>query len=274
MPDEFADEVEGLEAAPATRPIVSSFSMASPPLLDELEREAPVTRWCSCSGRGGDPEPPPAAATRRRRPVTQPRCCLFTAGSPARRSSTASSGRRPPGLSRRIALATNVAATSLTVPGSRYVDDRGPPGSVGTACARRCSDCRGQRQPAKRTQRPNQSRHRDPALLRGRLPEPPGVHRAGDPAGDPADDRAGGSAMWRSSRSCSRRIPAASRTGWSCDRTRRVSKAPQAVRRSPNGAERGGGSTPAPSPASRSCRLSALRPDGDRVLGRTTPPAR
>jgi ATP-dependent helicase HrpA len=34
---------------------------------------------------------------------------------------------------RRVVLATNVAETSLTVPGIRYVSTRAPPGSAGTA---------------------------------------------------------------------------------------------------------------------------------------------
>ena len=65
----------------------------------------------------------------------------------------------------------------------------------GAAAADR-GDQPGLGQPALRSLRPGRRRHRDPALLRGGLRGPPGVHRARDPAhqpglGDPADDLAG-----------------------------------------------------------------------------------
>ena len=51
-----------------------------------------------------------------------------------------------PHTGRRIVLATNVAETSLTVPGIRYVDrPRARRGSPGTAIAPRCSGCRSSR---------------------------------------------------------------------------------------------------------------------------------
>ena len=57
----------------------------------------------------------------RRLDLHTPRCCRCTPGC-RRPSSTASSSRTP---GRRIVLATNVAETSLTVPGVRYVVDAG-----------------------------------------------------------------------------------------------------------------------------------------------------
>ena len=101
---------------------------------------------------------------------------------------------------RRIVLATNVAETSLTVPGIRYVVD------PGTARMSRYSartkvqrlpdraDLAGVGQPARRSLRSGRARGLHPAVRRGGLPQSAGVHRAGDPAhqpglGDLADDR-------------------------------------------------------------------------------------
>ena len=102
----------------------------------------------------------------------------------------------------RVVLATNVAETSLTVPGIRYVVD------TGTARISRYSRrlkvqrlpiekiSQASREPARRPLWTDQRRHLHPALRRGRLRRPPGVHRPGDPAheprvGRPADDLAG-----------------------------------------------------------------------------------
>ena len=68
------------------------------------------------------------------------------------------------------------------------------PAHQGAAAADR-ADLAGQRQPARRPLRPRRRRHLHPALLRGGLRRPAGVHRAGDPAHQPrvrhpADDRA------------------------------------------------------------------------------------
>ncbi len=49
------------------------------------------------------------------------------------------------GVRRRVILATNVAETSLTVPGIKYVIDTAPRASPATATAPRCSDCRSRR---------------------------------------------------------------------------------------------------------------------------------
>ena len=102
---------------------------------------------------------------------------------------------------RRVVLATNVAETSITVPGIRYVIDPGtarisrysrrlkvqrlPIEAISQASAN-------QRAGPLRTRR---RRHLHPPLQRGRLPRAAGVHRSGDPAhqpglGHPADGRA------------------------------------------------------------------------------------
>ena len=96
-----------------------------------------------------------------------------------------------PHTGRRIVLATNVAETSLTVPGIRYVIDPGtarisryshrtkvqrlPIEPVSQASARQRSGRCGRLGP----------RHRDPALHRGRLRGPARVHRPRDPAHQP-----------------------------------------------------------------------------------------
>ncbi len=89
--------------------------------------------------------------------------------------------------SRRIVLATNVAETSLTVPGIHYVVDPARPASRATPRRPRSSACpsspsRRRARPALRPLRARRRRHRGAPLLRGRLPLPARVHRAGDPA--------------------------------------------------------------------------------------------
>ena len=102
---------------------------------------------------------------------------------------------------RRVVLATNVAETSLTVPGIRYVVDAGYARisrfSVRTKVQRLPIEPISQASANQRSGpvRPGGGRHLHPALLRGGLRVSPGVHRPGDPAdqpglGDPADDRA------------------------------------------------------------------------------------
>ena len=102
---------------------------------------------------------------------------------------------------RRVVLATNVAETSLTVPGhplrrrlGRRADQPLLRAHQGPAAADR-GDQPGQRQPALRPLRPGRGRHRDPPLLRGGPRQAAGVHRTRDPAhqpglGHPADDLA------------------------------------------------------------------------------------
>ena len=101
---------------------------------------------------------------------------------------------------RRVVLATNVAETSLTVPGIRYVID------AGTArISRYSARTKVQRLPIEPISQASANQRAGrcgrvapgrlhPAVQRGGLPRPAGVHRAGDPAdqprlGDPADGR-------------------------------------------------------------------------------------
>ena len=102
---------------------------------------------------------------------------------------------------RRIVLATNVAETSLTVPGVRYVVDAGA-----ARMSRYSHRLKVQRLPiepisqasanrARRTLRARRARHLHPLVRRGGLRRPPGVHGARDPTdesgvGHPADDGA------------------------------------------------------------------------------------
>ena len=113
-------------------------------------------------------------------------------------------GRAAPGLrrpaGRRIVLATNVAETSLTVPGIRYVVD---PGTA--RISRYSARIKVQRLPIEPISQASATS--GPAAAAGSRPgvcirlyseddfaQPAGVHRAGDPAdqpgvGDPADGR-------------------------------------------------------------------------------------
>ena len=103
-----------------------------------------------------------------------------------------------PHTGRRVVLATNVAETSLTVPGIRYVVD---PGNArisrysrrleGAAAADR-TDLAGVCCAAGRPVRPDRARCVHPPLFRGRLRRPPALHRSRNIAdqprrGDPAD---------------------------------------------------------------------------------------
>jgi hypothetical protein len=92
---------------------------------------------------------------------------------------------------RRVVLATNVAETSLTVPGIRYVIDSG------LARVKRYShrnkveqlqveaDLARRGQPARRSLRPRLGRRLLQALRRRRLQQAPALHRARDPAFQP-----------------------------------------------------------------------------------------
>ena len=103
-----------------------------------------------------------------------------------------------PHTGRRAILSTNVAETSLTVPGIRYVVDLGTgadialrPADEGTEAANR-ANIPGLRQPESRSMRALGAWDMRTALLRGGLRRPPALHRAGDIAdepgvGDPSD---------------------------------------------------------------------------------------
>jgi ATP-dependent helicase HrpA len=116
-------------------------------------------RWTSCGAGAGATSwsSCPASA----RSATPPTTCASTWHASARRP-----GRDPaavrapvagragpvfvPGNGRRIVLATNVAETSLTVPGIRYVIDTGWRASSATASATRSSSCRSSRSARRR----------------------------------------------------------------------------------------------------------------------------
>ncbi len=128
VPDEFADEVEGLEAAPATPPsapieLFDGIAAA----LDELEREAPGDVLVFLSGEAEIRDT--ADGLRARYAKASPGHATEVLPLYGRLSAEEQHRVfRPsttPGLSRRIVLATNVAETSLTVPGIRYVIDAG-----------------------------------------------------------------------------------------------------------------------------------------------------
>ena len=126
-------------------------------------------------------------------------------------------------------------------------------------------------QPAHGPLRPHVRRHLHPALLRGRLRRPAGVHRPGDPAhqprlGHPADDRARPRRHRARSRSSTRRTAAPSRDG--------VAPAARARRARP-GAD---GPAQAAHPARPQARAAAGRPaagpDGARGRHATAASAR
>ena len=177
---------------------------------------------------------------------------------------------------RRVVLATNVAETSLTVPGIRYVVDTGarPDQPLldphqGAAAADR-ADQPGVRATSVRALRPRRGRHRDPALQRGGLRVAPGVHRAGDPAHlpgqrDPADDLARPRARSSGSRSSTRPTSA---------RARRRPAAGGARRAGPTGRPARPPGSPASGASWRGCRSTpgwrgwSSRPTGSAACAR------
>ena len=161
----------------------------------------PSTSWsarvpatCSCSSRASarsTTPPTPCAASSVPAPEVLP---LY-----ARLSSAEQHRIFQPHRGRRVVLSTNVAETSLTVPGVRYVVD------AGTARISRYSRrlkvqrlpiepvSQASAEPARRPVRPGRAGHLHPPVQRGRLRRPAGVHRTRDPAhqpgvGHPADD--------------------------------------------------------------------------------------
>ena len=172
-------------------------------------------------------------------------------------------------------LATNVAETSLTVPGIRYVVD------AGTARISRYSQrtkvqrlpiepvCR----PAPTSARAGAARVADGICIRLYSEDdydgPARVHRPRDPAhqprlGHPPDDRARARRHRRASRSSTRPTPARSPTASGCSRSCRPST-PRTTSRDGTGARDAAHGIRAA--ARRGCRRPAARPDGDR--GRT-----
>ena len=150
--------------------------------------------WCSCRASARFARPPRSCASIIR---STPRSCRCSPGSPPRSRSACSS---PSGL-RRIVLATNVAETSLTVPGIKYVIDSGPGARQPLQLPQQGRDAAGGedlaclRRPARGPLRPGDERGVRAPLQRGGLPGACGVHRSGDPAlfaclGDPAHEGA------------------------------------------------------------------------------------
>ena len=96
-----------------------------------------------------------------------------------------------PHRARRVVLATNVAETSLTVPGIRYVVDPGTArdqplqrAAEGPAAADRAG-LAGVGRPAQGPLRARRRRHLHPPLRRGGLRRAPALHRPRDPAHEP-----------------------------------------------------------------------------------------
>ncbi len=188
--------------------------------VDELMREGPGDILVFLSGEREIRDTADALRQHLARSASRSRCCRCTRGCPPPSSTGCS--RRTDG--RRVVLATNVAETSLTVPGIRYVVD------PGTARISRYSHrLKVQRLPIEAVSRPAPTsgpgrcgRRRDGICIRLYSEEdflaPAGVHRAGDPAhqpgvGHPADDRARARRHRARSRSSSRRTAARCKDG-------------------------------------------------------------
>ncbi len=185
---------------------------------------------------------------------------------------------------RRIVLATNVAETSLTVPGIVGVID---PGTARISRYNRRTkvqrlpdraDLAGVRRPASRPVRARGARHLHPPVLGGGLRRAPGVHRAGDPAhqpgvGHPPDGRARPGRHRRVPVRRGRPTPAASRTASCCSRSSARSSADE-----PPPTTSGSPSSVAASPASPPIRgwpAWSSRPTATAWWGRcsSSPPA-
>jgi ATP-dependent helicase HrpA len=110
--------------------------------VDELSDEGPATSWSSCPASGRSGTPPTRSRARAGGHEIVP---LFARLSAAEQHRVFS-----PHSGRRVVLATNVAETSLTVPGSGTSSTPAPPGSAGTASAPRCSGCRSRRSARRR----------------------------------------------------------------------------------------------------------------------------
>ena len=100
--------------------------------LDELAREAPGDVLVFLSG---ETEIRDAEDAIRGRNLRAPRCSRSTAGCASADQHRVFDTKRAPGIRRRVVLATNVAETSLTVPGIKYVIDAGT-ARISRYCAR------------------------------------------------------------------------------------------------------------------------------------------
>ena len=133
-----------------------------------------------------------------------------------------------PSRGRRVVLATNVAETSLTVPGHPLRDRHRARARQALLAAQQDDaaadreDLAGRRQPARRPLRPRRRRHLRPPVRRGGLRRrgprftDPEILRIVAGGGDPADGRAGPRPTSRRFRSSSRRRRARSPTATSC----------------------------------------------------------
>ena len=168
---------------------------------DQPTRSATRSRSCCASARRRARVP-----LRRARDPRHRRGAARAAAQTTSRSCRCTRGCRPPSSSacssrtggRRVVLATNVAETSLTVPGIRYVVD---PGTA--RISRYSARLKVQRLPIEPISQASADQRKgrcgrtsdgvcDPPLLRGGLRGAPALHRPGDPAhqprrGDPAD---------------------------------------------------------------------------------------
>ena len=157
-------------------------------------RSATPSRSCCASGPATSSCSSPASA-RSATPPTRSRagCARDIEILPlfARQSTAAQQRVWKPHQNRRVVLATNVAETSLTVPGIHYVVD---PGTA--RISRYSARLKVQRLPiepisqASADQRKGRCgrttrRHRDPPVLRGGLRGAPALHRPRDPAHEP-----------------------------------------------------------------------------------------
>jgi hypothetical protein len=143
-----------------------------------------ATSWCSCPASARSATPPT-----REGPASTPRSCRCTRASRPPSSSGLQLAREPS----RVVLATNVAETSLTVPGIRYVVDTGV-----ARISRYSGRAKVQRLPiepisqASANQRSGRCGRVEPGIAvrlysRGGLRRSARIHRPGDPAHQPRE---------------------------------------------------------------------------------------
>ena len=156
-----------------------------------------------------------------------------------------------PHARRRVVLATNVAETSLTIPGVRFVVDTRPrahqslqPASQVPAPADRAGVA-GQRRAACGPLRPGGRGHLHPPVWRGRLRDARRVHGPGDPAHQPGEpDPADGGARARRARGfpvprCAGHAPAQRRLPPAAGTERRRRRSPDHAPRPADGTTAG-----------------------------------
>ena len=147
-------------------------------------RRQPATSWSSSPASARSATPPRRSAAPE--PAAPRRCCRCTPGCPPPSSTGSSRARRAAdraGHQRRRDVADRAGHPLRRRPRHRpHLALQ--PAHQGAAAADR-ADQPGQRQPAGRPLRPGRRRHLHPALRRGGLPRPAGVHRARDPAHQP-----------------------------------------------------------------------------------------